>query len=395
MTPAADESPPSTLPSLAALWRGPARHTPVTLALVVANALVFAVMLAFGAGLWHAPNDVQLAWGANFGPATKDGQWWRLTTAMFLHFGLLHLAMNMWALWDGGRLVERLYGGWRFAFVYLASGVAGNLLSLVAQGDRAVSGGASGAVFGVYGTLLVCLARERRRVDPFEFRWLFGGVAVFSLATLALGFVVPGIDNAAHIGGLTAGALLGVALARPLSPAHPLRVRGRWLAGGVFALALVALVSGIPEPRYRLSEEMQARAAIREFLDNDRRIGARWRSIFESGRSQGQTFDELAGRIDADVSREYQSSFEQLSAISLDPAAPSAATLDILRKYAALRGDASHDLADALRDHDEGRVRDALESMRRAPERAREPQAPTGAASAASVTSAGSAARAR
>jgi rhomboid protease GluP len=98
---------------------------------------VFLLMLAFGAGLWHAPNGVQLAWGANFGPATKDGEWWRLATAMFLHFGLVHLAMNMWALWDAGRLVERWIGHLRFAVLYLASGLAGNLVSLVVQGDRA------------------------------------------------------------------------------------------------------------------------------------------------------------------------------------------------------------------------------------------------------------------
>jgi len=90
-------------------------------------------MLAYGAGLWHSPNDIQLAWGASFGPATKDGEWWRLATAMFLHFGLVHLAMNMWALWEGGRLVERLYGSGRFAVAYFISGLAGNLLSLVAQ----------------------------------------------------------------------------------------------------------------------------------------------------------------------------------------------------------------------------------------------------------------------
>jgi rhomboid protease GluP len=370
------------LPSLADLWRGPARLTPVTLALVIANVAVFAVMLRFGAGLWHAPNDVQLAWGANFGPATKDGEWWRLVSAMFLHFGLVHLGMNMWALWDGGRLVERLYGHRRLAFLYLASGVAGNLLSLVVQGERAISGGASGAVFGVYGALLVCLARERSRVDPFEFRWLFGGVAAFSVATLVLGFIVPGIDNAAHIGGLAAGALLGIALARPLSAEHPLRDRPRWLAGAVLAAALAVLVIEIPAPRYRLGEELQAREAIREFLDHDRRIGARWQSIFEDGRSRGQSFDELAGRIDTDVAREYQSSFEQLSALNLDPAAPSAAALEILRNYAALRGDASHDLADALRDQDESRVRDALESMRRAPYLAREMEVPSEAASA-------------
>lgn len=133
------------LPGIAELMRGGLVLTPVTVALVGINLFVFAAMLVYGAGLWHSPNDVQLAWGASFGPATKDGEWWRLGTAMFLHFGLVHLAMNMWALWDGGRLVERLYGPLRFVVVYFASGLAGNLLSLIVQGDRAVSGGASGA----------------------------------------------------------------------------------------------------------------------------------------------------------------------------------------------------------------------------------------------------------
>jgi rhomboid protease GluP len=388
--PSAETLPDNAPPRLADLLRGSPRLTPVTVGFVLANVAVFAVMLAFGAGLWHAPNDVQLAWGANFGPATKDGQWWRLGSAMFLHFGVLHLGMNMWALWDGGRLVERLYGHARLAFIYLGSGMAGNLLSLIVQGERAISGGASGAVFGVYGALMVCLARERGRVDPFEFRWLFGGVAVFSAATLALGFVITGIDNAAHIGGLASGALLGMALARPLQAGHPPQRRPRWLAGAALVLALGVMVSNVPAPRYRLTEELQAREAIREFLDTDRRIGSRWQSIFESGRSEGRSFDELAGRIDADVSREYQSSFEQLSALSLDPAAPSAAQLEILRKYAALRGDASHDLAEALRDQNEAGVREALESMRRAPELALRgkvlaPDAPASAASAASA----------
>ena len=121
-----------------------ARGIPVTKLLVTINLLVFVAMLVGGAGLWHSSNSVQLAWGANFGPATQDGEWWRLGTALFLHFGIIHLSLNLWALWDGGQLVERMYGPVRFTVIYFSSGLAGNLLSLVANKGLAISGGASG-----------------------------------------------------------------------------------------------------------------------------------------------------------------------------------------------------------------------------------------------------------
>ena len=155
-------------------------HAPVTAALVTVNLLVFLAMLASGAGLWHSSNSVQLAWGANFGPATGVGEWWRLGSAMFLHFGAIHLTLNMWALWDGGQLVERMYGHARFALIYFSSGLAGNLLSLVAHKGLAISGGASGAIFGMYGALLVFLWRERRNLHPRDFRWFFWGAAGFA-----------------------------------------------------------------------------------------------------------------------------------------------------------------------------------------------------------------------
>lgn len=354
------------------------RLAPVTTSLIGVNVVVFIVMLAFGAGLWHAPNDVQLAWGANFGPATKDGEWWRLGSAMFLHFGVLHLAMNMWALWDSGRLVERLFGPWRFLLIYLGSGLAGNLVSLATQGDRAVSGGASGAIFGVFGALLVCLARERRQVDPAEFRWLFWGGALFALATLGLGFVVRGIDNAAHLGGLGAGALLGLALGRAMTSRRPIPQWQRGLAAALLTLTTALFVWNIPPPRYRFGEEMQARSAIRQFLDEDRRIVDRWKAIVDAGKSGSASFEELAGHLDTDVSKEYQDSFEQLSSVEVSPTAPSAANLEMLRKYALLRGDAAHALAEALRSNDREAIQRALEAMRRAPEIAK---AASGAAS--------------
>lgn len=358
-------------------WRAP-----VTLVLLSTNIAVFALTLWFGAGLWHNSNSVQLAWGANFGPATQDGQWWRLATAMFLHFGILHLGLNMWALWDVGRLVERLYGQLRFSALYLGAGVAGNLLSLVVQGNRAVSGGASGAIFGLYGALLVFLWRERNHVDRREFRWLFGAATVFTLFTLIMGQVVPGIDNAAHIGGLVTGALLGRVLARPWAHASPRTHGGRWIAGAALLLAVTVLVTHIPAPTYRMGEELRARQAIRAFMQEDRRISKRWDDILDSGRKNPVTFEQLAGRIDTNVTADYQESFEQLSALSLDVGAPSAQTLETLRNYAALRGEASRQLAEGLRARDPEKIRQALETARRAPALANSAKPPASAASA-------------
>jgi rhomboid protease GluP len=332
----------------------------VTLGLIAANAIVFVVMLGFGAGLWHSDNNVQLAWGANFGPATKDGEWWRLGSALFLHFGLFHLAFNMFSLWDGGRLVERMYGPGRFVLIYFCSGLVGNLLSLIAQGDRAVSGGASGAIFGVFGALMVFLWRERGRLDPSEFKWLFWAALAFSIVSIGLGLQITGIDNAAHIGGLMGGTLAGAALIRPLDPA-PRGRRGRWLAAGALLAGTALLVGNIPEPRYRWSEEVQARGEINQFLSEDARIRARWGAIIDHARQQEASFDELAGRIESEVSSPYAHSFEQLSKLHLDSAAPSAAALQSLRDYAEVRRDASRALVEGLRTKDSQQIRQALE----------------------------------
>jgi len=363
--------PSSPLPLIDQLQQRVAR-VPITLLLIAANLLVFAVMLGYGAGLWHTSNDVQLAWGANFGPATKDGEWWRLGSALFLHFGLFHLAMNMLSLWDGGRLVERMYGSGRFVLIYFCSGLTGNLLSLIAQGDRAVSGGASGAIFGVYGALMVFLWRERGHLHPGEFKWLFWGAAGFSAVTIVLGFQVTGIDNAAHIGGLLAGILLGAALTRPHTAAAAAGLT-RWLAAGALALSLALMITNIPAPRYRWSEEVLARDGISDFIGEDARISARWGAILGRARVESATFDELAGRIESEVSSPYAQSFEQLTRLRLSPAAPSAAALDSLRNYAELRRNASRALVEGLRAKDPVRIREALEMASKKPQQAGKP----------------------
>ena len=335
----------------------------VTWLLIVANTLVFIAMVANGANVWHSPSGVQLAWGANFGPATQDGEWWRLASAMFIHFGLLHLAFNMWALWDGGRLVERMYGHLRFIALYLASGLAGNLLSLVVQGNDAISGGASGAIFGVYGALLACLWRERRNLHIEEFRWLFWGALAFSAVSIALGFLIPGIDNSAHIGGFVTGILGGIALARPLVGSYQAARRPRLAAAVVLALAIAVLIARIPAPKYRWSEEMRVRQEIAEFVREEPAIKRSWLDIVDESRRDGTTFDELAGQIDSAIGDRYEGSFEQLSQLPLDPALPSAPALENILQYVQQKRDATRALADELRAQPDGKSRSGSTSV--------------------------------
>lgn len=331
---------------------------PATRALIVANALVFVAMLLSGAGLWHSPNGVQLAWGANFGPATQDGQWWRLGSAMFLHFGVLHLSLNMWALWDGGQWVERMFGHARFLILYFAAGLAGNLASTVAHAGHAVSGGASGAIFGIYGALLAYLWLKRREIHPREFRWLFWGAVGFSVATIVFGLLVTGIDNAAHIGGLVTGLLLGVFLL-PGSGGAARRATATLL----FAALLAGLLTHLPQPDYRWRDELRAREEINEFLREDAAITQDWNRLLAAGERDRLSFDELARRIEHDVSARYQQSFEELSALPDNPALPSAAAIDRLRDYAERRRDASRDLAEGLRERDPKKIGEALREV--------------------------------
>lgn len=348
------------MPALTDLMRSKPREVPATTALVAINITVFLVMLAFGAGFWHSANGVQLAWGANFGPATQDGQWWRLFTAMFIHFGVIHLALNMLALWDIGRLVERLFGRTRFALLYLGSGVIGNLLSLVVQGNQAVSGGASGAIFSLYGALLVFLWRERKQVEASEFRWLFGGSLLFIGLMLGMGLVVTGIDNSAHGGGLVAGMLLGHVLLQPWAQGSASLPGSRTGAGVLTAVAVAALVTHIPQPKYLFGDELRARAAIEKFIDTDRAIRQRYEALLGSGMRAGASFDDVAGGIDSNVAAAYEHSFEQLMAAGVASNVPSAQTLQQMQAYATEQARAARDVAQGFRSQDPAQIKKAL-----------------------------------
>ncbi len=223
----------------------------VTTLLIVLNLLAYVVMGFLGAG-WIETASMRpyVEFAANNGAATTQGEWWRLVTAMFVHYGIVHLALNMWALFDAGRMVERLLGRLPFAVAYLASGVLASFASLLWHQDRTWSAGASGAVFGVFGMLLGFLLKERSSTPSIILRPILKSVLFFAGYNLLYGFVHPRIDNAAHIGGFVSGFGLGWILALPPDPGlRALRQKGR-LALAIGATAALSAVAVMVAPQY-------------------------------------------------------------------------------------------------------------------------------------------------
>ena len=200
------------------------RHPPrsaATLALLFANVLLFVAAALGGAG-WFIPNAaIEIAAGSNLGPLTTHGEWWRLVAALFVHFGLIHLLFNLWALAAFGALSERLLGITNFVVIYFVSGIAANLASITLR-PSINTAGASGAIFGILGALLAVYWRNKQTL-PFTIV-RSEGIAVLLFASFALlgGFLYTGVDNAAHLGGLITGLLLGFTLshAKRQSPAN-------------------------------------------------------------------------------------------------------------------------------------------------------------------------------
>jgi rhomboid protease GluP len=219
--------------------QGPTFLPWMTRALVGANLLVFALMAAAGAGVFTPDALVHIAWGSNFAPLTVHGQWWRLLTSTFVHFGALHIFFNMWVLWGTGALVERLFGRGRFLAIYLVTGVVGSLAS-VCWNPLVNSAGASGAIFGLIGAQLAFFMRGGHRIPAEVIRAQRASIAGFIAFSVVFGITVPGIDNAAHLGGLASGFCLGWLLARPLGVASSARVaRAGILLAAAFTCAIV------------------------------------------------------------------------------------------------------------------------------------------------------------
>ncbi|MCH8551402.1 MAG: rhomboid family intramembrane serine protease [Natronospirillum sp.] len=178
----------------------------ITPLIIYLNTAIFLFFVVLTQSVMWFPAQTLADWGANFGPWTTDGQWWRLITSVFLHGGLLHLVFNSIILANIGFFLEPLLGRWLYTGLYITTGIIASLSSVFFN-FGAISVGASGAIFGLYGFFLALLMSDLFK--PEVKRSFLRGTVVFIAINLVLGFTVPMIDNAAHLGGVISGFLLG------------------------------------------------------------------------------------------------------------------------------------------------------------------------------------------
>ncbi|ATO44014.1 rhomboid family intramembrane serine protease [Loigolactobacillus coryniformis] len=192
--------------------------------------LLFLVMTLFGGS---QNSNVLVFFGAKVNILIQQGQWWRLIMPIFLHSGLMHIAVNSVTLYFIGMQIESLFGHWRFTLIYLLSGIVGNIASFVF--NTGISVGASTALFGLFGAFFMLVEAFRQNT---AIRAMGQQFALFIVLNLAFDLFNPGIDLAGHVGGLLGGFLVANIVGVP-------RIRSVSVLRRVITLIILVLASGI------------------------------------------------------------------------------------------------------------------------------------------------------
>jgi len=325
------------------------RKTWVIWVLIALNVAMFAVELASGVDAVqpHAPELLRL--GANYAPKTLGHhEWWRLITSMFLHYGVIHIGMNMLCLWQA-RAVETVFGHASFAVIYVASGLIGGIASISIR-ENAVSAGASGAVFGVFGAFGAFLVLGRKDVDRAALARGAQRLGTFVAINMIIGLQSKSIDITAHIAGLITGFVTGIAVAR-IKPLPTL--------AAVLVLAVAALLV-VPADGTN----------VFALDDLQREILAVYNSKVRAQQAGEITAAQFADAVDKEVLPQWRDLRKQYDAL---PDTPRTA---VLRRYFKDREDAIQEAAAMSRDPSRGaaayqaleqRVKDDLAELKSRP----------------------------
>lgn len=336
----------------------------LVIALVLINVAVFIAMaVSYNRVAEFEPQQL-LKWGANFGPATIDGQWWRLISAQFIHGDVLHLLTNMWVLFNAGRLGRQLYGNAAFLGIYFGTGICAFLASL-AWNPASISVGASGPIFGVLAAFMAFLLRQRSQLPAAMLRAHWLSTLVFIVFNLVSGALQPIVDNAAHVGGMVSGFALGCLLARPLD----LELRARfpvWQA--VASLVFVAAVAlGVFFQLRGLGAQMtsvERFARDHEWYISGESENLRLWQTLATGLANGAISDaEVSRRFVSEIIPFWKDANTRLSRkpVSNAPKPDEYAALAI--EFSRLRLEWAQAIADVTGDHDTVRGADAVRLM--------------------------------
>lgn len=321
--------------------------------IIAANGAIFLLMASLAGAGWVQATDLApyIRFGANNGGFTTDGEWHRLITSLFLHFGVAHVALNMWALAGAGHLLERLVGRANFLAIYLGSGIFGSVASILWYGDSVWSAGASGAVFGTYGAMLAFSLRAKSSLPASVFTPLRRSAIAFVAYNLIYGAAHVGIDNAAHAGGLAAGFALGLASVAPLNAKdRPQRLRRLFpvlcaLGVGLAALGLTLApkFDYIAKERLAMQEQFAAFAEEEESLLSG--IAPHLERFDVDERSRGLALDGIATRLIPF----YEASTRAFQEAVYTPGTSDARNRDRTQAYAATRAEAFAAISETLR----------------------------------------------
>jgi membrane associated rhomboid family serine protease len=214
------------------------REISATHIIVGINLLVFVAMVATGGSFINPSREQLLRWGANWGPLSLGAQPWRILASNYVHIGIVHIAFNMWCLWNLGRLAERVLGRMNYAILYTLCGLSGSLASLWWH-PLTVGAGASGAIFGLAGAAIAVFYLGHLPVSKVAIQATMRSLLMFVGYNLLFG-LSPGIDNSAHIGGLVAGLAMGAALSRHIVAPE---VRRTWARVTWIVMAIILFMA--------------------------------------------------------------------------------------------------------------------------------------------------------
>lgn len=240
----------------------------VTNVLMGINIALFLIMGICGVSLFAPSTEQIIAWGGNSMELASQGQSWRLLTSMFVHIGLLHLAMNMYALFYIGRYLEPILGKVRFLAAYVTAGLLSGLASLWWYQDHGiVSAGASGAIFGMFGVFLALLTT--RLISERVRMALLKSTVAYVGYNIVFGITRSGVDNAAHIGGLLGGVAIGYLLHWTLSTG--LKKQLQLATFAFFAVLIVVGDLGLTSG-YQESDARRFKHLMQEFVSIETRV---------------------------------------------------------------------------------------------------------------------------